>query len=171
MYILIFFLFIVVIKLMTNLFQLISTYYFHHKFLKQSDNIDQLSSFVTSLFNSANTQVIIVNIFNASGVRQGRKDYISNNLSDMDNFTEINKLFHKTIGVFKYRALQSINPFYWLFLPKYILAYFNIGVGKITSIFLSLIYWSVSVIAGHYLELFLTENLDLTIQQFLNGFL
>lgn len=63
-------------------------------------------------------------------------------------------IFEETIGCFKFRMFQAINPIYWVevivFFPKYLLNYFNIdinnAVSKILNLVLTAIWWLLCLI-------------------------
>ena len=155
MYLLIIFLGIVILKFVLNLFRLIGTLIMFKIFKNQPKNIAQYCPFVTSLFNSAGTQKVILSTSRASGITQGQCDYISNSLSRQDTRSELETIFQKTIGVYKFRMLQTINPFYWLFLPKYILEDFNIVLPKVGQTLLNLFYWIIGFATTYFLEKYL----------------
>lgn len=167
MYALKMFLIIVSIKLVLNLFRLLETYHLFRIFKKQPKNIYQYTPFVTSLFNSAGTNQVIIATSRASGLNQGRHDYISNLLGDKDSYYSLVIIFQKTIGVYKYRLQQAINPFYWLFLPKYIFQYLGKPIQTPLEMLFNLIYWLVTVVAAYFVELYLSANLSHWIQLFL----
>lgn len=164
MYVLKAFLVIVFIKIVLNLSRLIETYYLFKVFKKQPKNIYQYTPFVTSLFNSAGTNQVIIATTHTNGIQQARHDYISNSLGKNDSYNSIEVIFQKTIGVYKYRIFQSINPFYWIFLPKYIFQYFGKPLKTPLEIMFNLIYWFLTVVATYFVELFLSSNLPYWIQ-------
>lgn len=152
MYILKIFLLIVIIKFSLNLFRLLGTKYIYKKFLFQPPNIYQYAPFVTSLFNSAGTQKIILSSIRTNGLNQASQDYISNSIGKKDSFNALNEIFQRTIGIYKYRMLQSINPFYWIFLPTHISMNFDVILNTPLKLILNLLYWVVSVFATYFLE-------------------
>ena len=158
MYLLIIFLGIVILKFTLNLSRLIGTQIMFKMFHKQPKNIAQYCPFVTSLFNSAGTQQIILSSTRVSGINQAQRDYISNSLARQDTKDELETIFQKTIGVYKFRLLQTINPFYWLFLPKFILEDFNVILPKLGQTLLNLFYWVIGFAGTYFLEKYLDSH-------------
>lgn len=79
-------------------------------------------------------------------------------------------IFQKTIGVYKFRMLESINPFYWIFLPIRILENLEIEIPEIAKPIINLIYWFLGVIAAYFLEKYLDlhfQDLDVYISDML----
>lgn len=152
MHFLIIFGIIVIVKLFLNLFRLIETYVLFWIFNKHPKNISQCCPFVTSLFNSAGTQKTILVTSRIGGINQASKDYISNSLDDSSSYAELQSIFQKTIGVYKFRILQSLNPFYWIFLPKYLLEGVGIFLPGIVQFLLNLVYWFLGSAGSYLLE-------------------
>ena len=164
MYVLIVFSVIILIKLILNLSRLIETYYLFKVFKKHPKSIYQYTPFVTSLFNSAGTNEIIIATTRTNGLNQARRDYISNSLGKKDSYYSLEVIFQKTIGVYKYRLVQTLNPFYWLFLPRYVFYYLGKPLKTPLEILFNLIYWFATVVAAYLVELFLSANLPHWIQ-------
>ena len=68
---------------------------------------------------------------------------------------EVNKVFQVTIGVFRLRIKNSLNPFYWIFLPTNILYSNNICPNFVVKTFITFVYWVISTVASYHLNLFL----------------
>ena len=151
-----------VLKFTLNFFRLIGTLFIFHIFKKQPSNLSLYCPFATPLFNSAGTQKIIISTIRTNGITQATKDYISNSLHRKDSYHALEIIFQKTIGVYMFRMLQSINPFYWIFLPKNILEHFEIEIPDIAKAIINLLYWLIGVIAAYCLE----KYLDLYFQDF-----
>lgn len=152
MTLLVLFLFIVLLKFILNLGKLYLTKYCFYKFKKQPKNINEYSPLVTLLFNSAGTQTGVISTVRSNGINQGRYDYISNSLSDRESYSAIQDIFYRTIGTYKLRACQSISPFYWLFLPKYILEYFGKSGSGFVATIINIVYWVITSIAAYIVE-------------------
>ncbi len=153
---------ITIFKFVLNFSRLIGTLIVFHVFRKQPKNIAQYCPFATSLFNSAGTQQIIISTTRSNGLNQAKRDFISNSLNKMDSYSALETIFQKTIGVYKFRMLESINPFYWIFLPIRILENFKIEIPEIAKPIINLVYWLSGVIAAYFLE----KYLDLHFQDF-----
>lgn len=146
---------IAALKFTLNFFRLIGTLVIFHIFRRQPNNLAQYCPFATSLFNSAGTQQIIISTVRSNGLNQAKKDYISNSLHKKDSYYALENIFQTTIGVYKFRMLESINPFYWIFLPIRILENFKIEIPEIAKPIINLIYWFLGVIAAYFLEKYL----------------
>ena len=153
---------IVVLKFALNFFRLVGTLAIFHIFRKQPRNIAQYCPFATSLFNSAGTQQIIISTVRTNGLNQAKKDFISNSLHKKDSYYALETIFQKTIGVYKFRMLESINPFYWIFLPIHFLENREIEIPAIVKPIINLVYWFLGVVAAYFLE----KYLDLHFQDF-----
>lgn len=152
MNLLVIFLLIVLLKFFLNLSRLSLTKYCFYKFKKQPKNINEYSPLTTTLFNSAGTQTGVLSTVRSNGLNQGKFDYISNSLSDSESYYAIQKIFYRTIGTYKLRMFQSINPFYWVFLPKYILEYFGKSGSGFIAIIINIVYWAITSIAAYIVE-------------------
>lgn len=146
---------IVALKFTLNFFRLIETLVIFHVFQRQPKNLAQYCPFATALFNSAGTQQIIISTARSNGLNQAKKDYISNSMHKKDSYCALEEIFQKTIGVYKFRMSESINPFYWAFLPLYILENLKIEIPGIVKPIINLIYWFLGVIAAYFLEKYL----------------
>lgn len=164
MYVLKIFLVVVAIKFSLNLIRLLETVYLFKVFKKHPANIYQYSPFITSVFNSAGTNKIVLSTIHSNGMNQASEDYISNSLGKRDSYNTIETIFQKTIGEYKFRLIQSINPFYWLFLPKYIFQYFNKPLKTPLELLLNFIYWLFTVVVAYLVELFLDAHISDWIQ-------
>ena len=83
----------------------------------------------------------------------------------MFNNRELKGIVRMAIGEYKHRAMESLNPFYWirliLFLPQNIIAYFGCGYNTFLAKILNFIYWIIGIAVAlypneirHYLEAF-----------------
>lgn len=146
------FLAIVSIKFVFNICCMIVTKYCFYKFKKQPININEYSPLVTSLFNGAGTQTRVISTVRSNGLNQGKYDNISNSLNDRESYYAIQNIFYRTLGVYKLRACQSINPFYWLFLPRYLLEYFGKSGSGFVATLINIVYWIITSISAYILE-------------------
>ena len=159
MKILMVFILIIFVKLALNLVRLLETKHLYRIFQKHPDNIYEYAPFVTSVFNSAGTNTVILSTTKTNGLNQATYDYLSNSIGKSNSYTAIDVAFQKTIGEYKFRLIQAINPFYWLFLPKYIFQRMNKPLKTSFEILLNLLYWLTSVIAAYLVEHFLDLHL------------
>lgn len=161
MYILIIFFTIVILKLLLNILRLLGTYFCYNKFKKQAKNLAQLIPFAESLFNNAKTNMIAYQ----KSDNANTMSWISHFLTDTSQSESLDLVFNKTIGTYKFRIFQCFNPFYWLFLPKYIFEGINLYPPQILMYLFHLIYWIITIVAAHFLELYLDAHWGSVFQQ------
>lgn len=164
MYAICIFLIIAALKFLLNLSRLIGTHICHHCFKKQSKNIDTLIPFVESLFNSAKTNEIAIIQSRKVDIQQK----ISYFLSDRDCRRHIDTIFKRTIGVYRLRLLQCLNPFYWIFLPKYILEGLNINAPQVIISLSNIVFWVVSAFCGYAIEIYFSTHYGDFLQEIMN---
>lgn len=155
MYLVIFIAGIAIIKFVLNFSRLIETLIIFRIFQKQPKNVAQYCPFATALFNAAGTQQVIISTIRTNGLSQARQDYISNSLDKKDSYFALETIFQKAIGVYKFRISQSVNPFYWLFLPKYLLMSYSIEFPSFIEALLNLVYWFLGVVLSYFLGKYL----------------
>ncbi len=105
----------------------------------------------------------------------------SSHPSVFDNLTTIREdvvglvllKFHKAIGVYRSRMLETINPIYWvelaIFLPKHILSYLGVSPESTLIKIIQVVYWLVATIVGFIIGLFRTE-IETLIKTWLTSF-
>ena len=122
MYFLFIFLCIIILKFLLNLSRYINTCVCFKKYVSNSANLEQLIPFVEHVWDSAKTNTLVM-IEYASSTEYAK---LSDLLCDISYSKRINSTFNQTIGVYKFRMLQCINPFYWIFLPRYIFNFLDV---------------------------------------------
>lgn len=158
-----FFLVVVALKILTNVFRLIATkYYFckfevFHKYKNNTIKINRCSDSVSRLFSIAGTQqyVFVQKPFSSFMYR----DYISNQLDDKSCYEDLYIQFERTIGVYTHRILETFYPNYWLFLPVKLMEKSHVNLPNLFKVLINLIYWVVTIAAGYFLERFLDSNI------------
>ncbi len=166
MYTICLFLIIVTIKFLLNLSRLIGTHICYSSFKKQSKNLDRLIPFTESLFDSARTNSTAI-------VRSHKMDIqekASYFLSDKDCRKNINTIFNRTIGVYRLRLLQCFNPFYWIFLPKYIFESLNIQTPPILVYLSDIVFWVFSAFCGYAIEIYFNTHYGSFLQETISKF-
>lgn len=151
MYVLVIFLIIVALKFTLNTFRFIGTHFCYGRFKKQSENLAQLIPLVESLFNSAGTNMIAYQ----ATIKTRTLSKISHFLTDKSQHESLDLAFNQTIGAYKLRMLECINPFYWMFLPRYIMESFNVFLPKILLALANFAYWIATAVASYFLEMYL----------------
>lgn len=164
MYVLILFLVIVALKFTLNSLRLFGTYFCYGKFKKQSKNLAQLIPFTESLFNSAGTNMFAYQI----STKSNTMSFISHFLTDDIQYENLDLAFNRTIGVYKLRILQCINPFYWILLPRYIFEGIRISIPRALMPLIHLLYWIASATAAYFLEMYLDLHWHDFFQQILD---
>lgn len=151
MYFLFIFLCIIILKFLLNLSRYINTCVCFKKYVSNSANLEQLIPFVEHVWDSAKTNTLVMIEYSSS------TEYakLSDLLCDISYSKRINSTFNQTIGVYKFRMLQCINPFYWIFLPRYIFSFLDVQPSKSTILLSTLAYWILSTVCAYLLELYL----------------
>ena len=167
MYVLTIFFMIVILKFLFNFIRLIATYFCYGKFKKQSKNLAQIIPFAEGLFNGAKTNMLIYQ----KSAKENTVSLISHFITNKSYYEDIDLTFNKTIGVYKFRILQCINPFYLIFLPKYIFEGLNITLSNISTSLIHFLYWIASFVTSYFLELYLDVHFGEFFQQIIDKFL
>lgn len=164
MHIVLIFLIIVFLKFLLNLFRLIGTKVCYNRFNKKVKNLAQYIPFTESLFSNAGTdKFAYIHTHNTDEYTK-----LSSLLCDSDQYKHIDSAFNQTIGVYKMRILQCINPFYWIFLPKHIFVSLNFNPPKIILFFVNILYWGLTTTCAYLLEMYLDSRFHDLFQQLLN---
>lgn len=83
-------------------------------------------------------------------------------------------MFHDSLGVFKGRIKESLNPIYWIefliHLPKNILLYFDIPSKSILIKITQIFYWVIMTLCTAFTRLYPQES-DLLFKKVLNLFM
>jgi hypothetical protein len=70
-------------------------------------------------------------------------------------------MFYESIGVYRYRMLETINPLYWIesiiFLPKTLLNYLGVSPESVVIKIVQLFYWVISAFILFFLGLYRAE--------------
>lgn len=164
MYAVFMFLIIVFLKFLLNLLRLIGTHICYHSFKKQPKNIDALIPFVESLFNNAKTNEIAIVQSRKIDIQQ-KASYF---LSDKDFRIHLHTIFNRTIGVYRFRLFQCFNPFYWIFLPKYVLESLNINAPQIIIFLSNIVFWLISAFCGYVIEIYFSAHYGDFLQEIMN---
>lgn len=151
-------------KLALNAFRLIGTYLCYYKFKKRPSNLGQYIELADRLFSAAGTNLLV----HESTWNQDIYHRISYLLTDRDHRRNLDLVFQKTIGVYKLRIFECVNPFYWLFLPKYIFKYLGYEPSKVIVSLSTLIYWVLSTVAAIILETVLLDRYGDLLKQFVD---
>ena len=140
---------IIVIYCSINAARYLLTRHYHKLFLSKDLRLPQFTAPVERLFDIAGTNKIF-----ASGAYAGQK--ISYCLSVPQYEVYLDRTFQQTMGIFKFRAVNSFNPFYWFGLPGRTLKSFNICL---LNAIISALVWVVSVVLAYKLEIALDNGL------------
>lgn len=141
-------------KLILNICRLVGIYICYIAFRNKSDSLGQYIELADRLFSAAGTNLLV----HESTWNQEVYHRISYFLTNKDHRRNVDLVFQKTIGVYKLRIFECINPFYWLFLPKYIFKYLGYEPSKIVVSLSTFLYWIVSTAATIILETVLFDR-------------
>ena len=117
----------------------------------------------------------IVKIFNSAGVEDstvsnvrsvGFGHFQSSQASVFDNLEVkredvvnlVKRMFYKSIGVYRSRMYETINPLYWVelivFLPKHALNYIGLSLDSVVINITQIIYWALATIASFLIGIY-----------------
>ena len=147
-------LFLIFINLSINIIRYVKTKSLYNKF-KSGKDITSYIPEIDILFKHANTSY-------RTTYDQRKHGYLERNVRDVaylcdkkEYFYEVNKVFQLTIGVYRMRIKNSINPFYWLFLPVNLLYAHNINLPFLLKAIINLIYLIAGFLVSYHLNAFL----------------
>ena len=136
---------LVVGHFLLNVIRLMNVSGYYASFKRNDPKMAQYSAPLEQLFDSAGTNKVL------ASTRYSMLK-ISSCVGDRLYQSLIDDTFQKTIGVYKYRAVNSFNPLYWLRLPKRFLRSIGIQLpGPIEAVF-SRGAWLAGVIAAYYIN-------------------
>lgn len=139
------------VSIAVNLCRLASTKYYYKKFLKSDPRLEQYVYPVSQLFDKAGTNRCF-----ASTRYAGEK--ISYCIAKYDFRSIVEDTFNQTIGVFRFRIRNSVNPFYWFQFPARLLNSAKIEFPRPVKVLVPILFWLVGVIAAYYVEKFLESD-------------
>jgi len=146
MKILLFVLLLMMLNFALNFSRMILSKQYYRKFKKSTANMNEYTASVEHLFDKAGTNHMI-----AVTRYQGEK--LSQCLC-VDSFRDLlHSTFQKTIGIYRFRAINSFNPLYWFDAPVRFLKKENIELPGSVKLLAQLLFWTAAVIIGHCLEL------------------
>lgn len=133
---------LLILHVALNASRLISTLFYYQKFKARDPNLSEYVPAVDRLFDKAGTnQVFVKTRFAGKSITYclGMNDYR----------TELDDLFRKTIGVYKYRIRNTLNPLYWFDLPGKVATRSNSYSNPWIQRIFSLLFWAISIIAAY----------------------
>jgi hypothetical protein len=160
------FLAVVFIKSILNLWKLYRCKHYltrYHRYIKNPD------------WQLAECESQVVNLFKGAGVEDAPISYVEpagygfvvqKQLSTFRNITKIDDdvigltlgMFHKAIGVYRSRMIESFNPLYWLeiavHLPKQVLGSLGVPPESVFARIAQLVYWGICAIIAAIFTLF-----------------
>ena len=79
--------------------------------------------------------------------------------------------FHQAIGVYRSRALEVFNPFYWIeffiYLPKHVLNYLGFSPESVIIRIAQIIYWSAATVVSLIYALY-TSEINMFVKNWIN---
>lgn len=142
----------------------------YYKYRKVVNLLDEYNQYiVTTDMNFVQKIPEIKALFKEAGIEDfmvihqefmGFGNYANIKLSGLDNMTSnrldivtnVVRKFNETIGVFRKRYKDSLNPIFWIEyvikLPQYLLEFFGVLPEKIVVKIFLMIYWIIAIIFG-----------------------
>lgn len=154
------------IKILINLSRYIQcrlylTSYLHYIKKPSWGFVEQTPQIIRLFINAGIEDAIVSSVeWIGFGYFQTSKPSVFNNISvtrnDIVNLAL--KMFHRSIGIYKSRLIETINPIYWIeliiFLPKKISNYLGVSPESIVIKIAQLLYWIIATIIGILLEVY-----------------
>lgn len=140
-----------------NYIRLRRLYSDYQSYIKEPyDEFDQKVSQIRNLFKKANVEDAMIPLTTHEGYGQVLRAQYSafSNISTVghDFISIVSRKFNEALGEFKHRAIQSINPVYWveflLTFPQQIFGYFNVSSKNTFVKGLQVIYWVTMILVG-----------------------
>lgn len=159
-YLLVVFLSLMILRVIVNFYKLKRIKALHtlyHEYLRESSyKFVEYKQELISLFKDAGLKDFKVMHQEFLGFGQFANMQISGfeNLTSnrMDIANGIQSKFHEAIGVFRKKALESLNPIFWiefiLKLPQFIFEFFGVIPEKLVVKVFILIYWIIAILFG-----------------------
>ena len=147
----------------------------YHKYISEPDiKFAESVPAIENLFKSAGLEDPQVTHVESVGFGHFQKAQVSvfrnltNRREDVVGLTI--QMLHKAIGIYRGRAIDAINPFYWIelviTLPKQIFSYLGIPPEKTSSKIVQVLYWIISGLLSLVYAIFKEE-----IHQYIRDFL
>jgi len=169
------------LKIIINIYNMILCNYYLEKyyqwlFRNRNLHLVQNKQKVKHLILNANVKDIYASYVEPAGYGQLYTAQISTlnnfpcNREDIARYTVV--MFNDAIGTYKRRAIETINPLYWIqliiYLPKKLLIYFGYEKDNFFVKFIQFFWWIISSISTFFYLLYKTE-IDTAIKAFANN--
>lgn len=152
------FLALVLIKALTNVYRYFATWHYYSMFKKNPSKMSRYSEPVGNLFETADTERIVLRSDHGDYQRVITREPVSRNLADQNNKRIATDTFENTLGVYSYRIRESFYPTFWLLLPLSILSSMDIDLNPAVKALISAVYWIITSVAAYLLEKFLDSH-------------
>ena len=115
---------------------------------------------IANLFDKAKTDEWTVVEYVAGAERIATKAKLSDCIGNGSHNSRIYYVFQKTIGVYKYRIFQTINPLYWLDMPTRWMQSLDTPPKPFVQKLLSMLLWLIGVVISYLIGKFLDLSLS-----------
>ena len=117
---------------------------------------------IVRIFKSAGVEDFTVSNVKAIGFGhfQSSRPSVFNNLEVKreDIVSLVQRMFYQSIGVYRSRMYETINPLYWIelivFLPKHALNYIGLSLDSVVIKTTQIIYWALATIASFLIGIY-----------------
>lgn len=141
---------------------------------KSTWEFEELVLQIVELFKNAGVQDSRFPLVQPAGYGQvftGEVSVLSNiTHTRMEIVAPVMQMFHRSIGVYRSRMLETFNPLYWVkvvvYLPKQVVGYLGASPDSTLVKVIQVVYWGLVPVLGWLYTLFKTE-----IDQFIKGFI
>lgn len=156
------FIVVIIYKILSNAFyfyRTVNLFNDYQKFLKkESDTVTSKKQEIKKLFSRANIENSYLPVTQPAGYGY----FHSANFPIIDNMfvndsrviSAIIGMFEESIGLYKSRIFEAINPLYWIesiiYLPRTVISYLGLSTNAIAAKILQVIWWVVAPLAIIY---------------------
>lgn len=142
--------------ILSSLYRYLRCLSLYKRFLSGKEMTTKISA-VNELFHWAGTSYTVTYDMNRGGYTQRSIRDVAYLCDRKKHFSEINKVFLISKGIFQTRLIRSIFPIHAVFLPSYIIDRKQLSTPTVVRFFLTALYWLIDAFLGYNLNLLLDE--------------
>jgi hypothetical protein len=177
----IFFVAIICIKIMINsyyFFRVKKLYKIYDDYINKKIDYKKMIGYseeIIEMFNKVGIEDLEVPVVEMLGMQRIKASVQKNILiTRPDVIIQMNKLFFSTLGVFKRRIYESLNPIYWIetiiFLPQRAFSFLGVEKDKLLVRVFQLLWWIIAGFGSFFYSIY-KPGLDLLIKNHIQSLL
>ena len=134
-----------------SLFWYVKCLFLYKRFASGKEITSYIAS-INELFHKAGTSyTTIYDIDKGSCIFRTSRD-VAYLCDEKEHFSEVNKVFLVTKGVYRARLIRSVFPIHIIFFPSYLLQRNNKSVHPVFKGILTIAYWMLDVILAYHID-------------------